>query len=160
MARYDRYEGRKVPWYDSDSETRWMGGIAKWVIAAVVLVLLIGGGIWALKVATAPVKGRGDAFTTKESGSNRISAQERFEDLYQEILATDRKIDQAAAKVEANPDSNVAQTEYTGLVNYCLDVVADYNAEARKYTSEDFRSADLPEEISNTNPETDCEESK
>lgn len=112
--------------------------------------------VWGFRVATSDVKGQGDSIITKNSSTNRISAQERFEDLYADIKATDAKIGPAKQAMKADPDSQVAQTNYTGLVNYCLDVVGDYNAEARKYTSADFRSIDLPAQISDVDSATDC----
>lgn len=154
----------KQNWYDSDNpSTVARGGTWRamvWITALVLFFTALGALLWAFGVFTAPIKGQGDAFKTKESGANRIAAQERFEDLHQDILATDRKLDAAQAKVRANPKSTVAQTELTGLTNYCLDVVADYNAEARKYTAADFRAVDLPAQIDDLDPATDCKPTK
>lgn len=149
-------------WYDSDNPTTVARG-ASWrlgifIIAGVVFFGLIGIALWAFGVFSSDIKGQGDAIKTKNSSTNRIAAQERFEDLYQDILASDMKLDAAFANMTANPDSQVKSTEYTGLVNYCVDVRADYDAEARKYTAKDFRSIDLPAQIDKLDPATDCKE--
>lgn len=149
-------------WYESDNPTRVARGaswrIGVWIVAAVLFFAVIGIAIWGFKVGTSDVKGQGDAVRQKNSGTNRIAAQERFESLYAEIKAADRRLDPLAAAVKADPTSHVAQTNLAGAVSYCIGVVADYNAEARKYTSEDFRAVDLPEQIDDLNPETDCQE--
>lgn len=147
-------------WYDSDNPSTVLrgGGWRLGVVVICVVLFFLAGGVllWAFGVFTSDIKGQGDAEKTKNSATNRIAAQERFEDLYQDILASDRKLDPAYAAMKAAPDSQVKLTEYTGLVNYCIDVVADYNAEARKFTAEEFRSVDLPQVIDSLAIETDC----
>lgn len=147
-------------WYDSDNpSTVVRGGTWRamlWVVGVVVFVLLLGAALWGLGVISSPFKGAGDAFKQKQSASNRISAQARFEDLYADIKATDAKLGPAKQALKQNPDSQIKQTEFTGLQNYCLDVVADYNAEARKYLSMDWKAIDLPDQIDTTSPSTDC----
>lgn len=150
----------REPWYESENPTTVARGLswraAVWIVTVVAFVALIGIGSWAFRVATSDVKGRGDAVVQKNSAKNRIAAQARFEELYAEITSTDRKLLPAQERADADPKSTIARTEFTGLVNYCLDVVADYNAEARKYLAGDFRAMDLPAVIDGTAPETDC----
>lgn len=129
------------------------------VIGVVVVALVIGVGLWVFRVATSDIKGRGDAEVTKNSALNRVGAQERFEDLYQEVQSADQRIDVAAAAYDADP-STVNQTNLTGIQSYCLDVIGDYNAEARKFSAAEFRAADLPESIDTTSLATDCKPSK
>lgn len=149
-------------WYESDNPTTVARGVswraAIWIALAVVFILALSAGIWALKVGTSDVKGQGDAQRTKNSGTNRIAAQERFEELYAGIKAADERIDVMAKAKKANPKDVVAATNYTGAVNYCIQIRADYNAEARKYTAEQFRSIDLPAQIDSTDPAFDCKE--
>lgn len=148
-----------TPWHQSDNPTTvargagWRIGVTVLVVLAVVAVISIG--VWGFKVATSDVKGQGDATVQKNSANNRIGAMNRFEDMYAEIEQTDAKIGPAKQAFKANK-TQVNQTNLTGLVNYCLDVVGDYNAEARKFTSADFRPVDLPARIDNLNPSTDC----
>lgn len=152
----------REPWYESDNPTRvargasWRGAI--WVLALVLFFGLVGAGTWAVKVGVSDVKGRGDVVRKTNDADNRIFAQQKFEDRYQDILASDRKLDQAAADKAADPKGEAA-TRYTGLVNYCLSEVGRYNADARKITQAPFLAADLPVQIDTTNAATDCKES-
>lgn len=151
----------KEPWYESDNPSRvargasWRAGV--WLIAAIVFFGLIGIGTWGFKVATADVKGQGDAHRQISSADNRLFAQGNFNDLYQEILASDWKLDHAAADKAAHPGDSFYNTAYTGLAAHCRDAVAQYNAAARKITQQRFRDEDLPSEISNADPKTDCQ---
>lgn len=127
-----------------------------WVGCVIVFALIVSGGLWFLNVITSAPKGQGDAYATKNSAANWTAAQARFEDEYADIVATDRKITIAAAALKADPDDATAKDTYAGTVNYCLSIVGDYNADARKYLARDFRAADLPEQIDDSNPATDC----
>lgn len=114
----------------------WIG-----VFVAIVVLSL---GVWAFRVASSDLKGQGDAIINKNDEVNRVAAQERFEELYAEADKASDNIETMRAAAESNPKSNVAQTNLTGAITYCRGVVADYNAEARKYSSADFRAIDLP----------------
>lgn len=122
------------------------------VIATLIIVPL---GAWGFKVATSDIKGQGDAIVNKNDAINRVNKQELFEDLYAEIKAADAKIAPAQTAVDADP-TTVNTTNLTGLTNYCIDVVADYNAEARKFSAEDFRAIDLPAQVDGIDAATDC----
>lgn len=149
-------------WYEEENPDRLTRRLSYrvigWGILVTVMVLLIGAGIWALKVGTSDVKGRGDAVVIKNNGQNLVQVQETFNKLYQDIKQTDLKINDAAALYHSDPKNVVLQTNYQGLVNYCRSVVGQYNSDARSYTKEDFRDADLPSEITDTDPTTDCKE--
>lgn len=151
-------------WYDSDNPTTVVRGAswrsAIWITVAVLFILGVSAGIWALKVGTSDVKGQGDAARTKNSGTNRIAAQERFEELYAGIKAADQRLDSLAAAKKADPKDFVAATTYTGAVNYCIDLRAQYDADARKYTAEQFRAVDLPAQIDQLDPAFNCLEKK
>lgn len=133
--------------------------VALWTVAVILFVGLISIALWAFGVFSSDLKGQGDAIKKKNSATNRIAASERFEDRYQEILQADRRIDVLADAAERDP-STVNQTNLTGQINYCLDVVGEYNADARKYTAEEFRAEDLPAQIDNLDPATDCKPSE
>jgi hypothetical protein len=130
----------------------------KWWVIIVVVALAIGAGIWALTVAVSGPKGQGDAIIQKNSAANWVAAQARFEQDYQDILATDQKIVAAHTALQAAPADRTLQTNYSGLTSYCLSKVAGYNADARSYLSEDFRASDLPDQIDPTLSTTDCKE--
>jgi hypothetical protein len=157
MTPQDR---KREPWYENDNPARvvrgasWRGAI--WITCAVVFVLALSAGIWALKVGTSDVKGQGDATSRKNSGTNRVAAQERFEELFANVKAADQRIDVMATAKQAAPDDVVAQANYTGAINFCIQTVADYNAEARKFSAQDWRAPDLPHQIDPLDKTTDC----
>lgn len=129
------------------------------IVILVVFFGLLGGGIWFAKVQTSGVKGAGDVKRTNNSAPNRIAAQKEFEALYAGVIAADKRIDQAAAALKRSPNDYTAQVRYDGSLSFCVGLVADYNAKARGTTSMDWRSADLPPQILDLDPTTDCKES-
>lgn len=129
-----------------------------WIVVGVVLAVLLGWGIWALRVATSGVAGQGNAVVQKNSAANWTRAQADFVVLYASIEAQDRKINNAWERLEADPDDRFAETNYYGARDVCESTVADYNAKALSFLAKDFRGADLPEQIDDTNPLTDCKE--
>ncbi len=129
-----------------------LGRIAA-VVSVVVIVLPLT--LWGAKVALSDLFGQGNAIIKKNDATNRISAQERFESLYAEIVNADRRLDVLKDALDNDP-SYTNKVNFTGGQTYCLSVVADYNAEARKYSARDFRSFDLPAQIDNWDETTDC----
>jgi hypothetical protein len=127
-------------------------------VIGVVLVFALAIGVWAFKVATSDVRGKGNAFAQKNSAKNWTEAQARFESLYAEIVATDRKVTVAAHYLAKHPGDRTAEDTYLGTQNVCLSFVADYNAAARTYLAADFRSVDLPAQIDDNDHATDCKE--
>jgi hypothetical protein len=136
---------------------RW---VLLWTLVIIIIFAVVGLAIWGFRVAVAPAKGQGDAAITKYSAENWTAAQGRFENEYQDVLATDQKIQLAADAAAADPDDQTKADTLTGLRSYCLSATADYNADARKYLSADFRAADLPSRIDTTDPATDCKENQ
>lgn len=128
------------------------------MVLLLVFMLIIGGLWWGFKVATSDIKGQGDAVRTKNSAVNRIAAQERFEVMYADVKASDQRLDVLAADKAADPADKVAARTYSGAVAYCITVRNEYNAEARKYTAEQFRASDLPASLDSLSSETDCKE--
>lgn len=131
------------------------------IVLLLVAVLVLGGigaGIWAFKVATSDIKGAGDQTRITNDGRNRVNAQEWFASQYEQIRSTDRRIDEAAAERAANPTDDFYKTNYTGLVNRCMEMVGAYNAEANKVSRGGWRDEALPFQIDATNTETDCKE--
>lgn len=128
--------------------------VIAWIgVSLAVIVLVYLAAVW----ISGP-KGQGDAIIEKNSSENFIQQQAEFERSYQDILSTDQKITLAYAAKEAAPEDKTAQQTYTGLQSYCLSAVAEYNANARSFLSEDFRAADLPAEINTNDTTTDCKE--
>lgn len=129
-----------------------------WILAAVALVILLVGGIWAIKVATSGPKGAGDQTRQVNSGTNRIGAQEQFESLFNEVKAYDQQLDQAAADKKANPGDRFFATNYSGLVKQCIDARNQYDAAANQVTKAKWRDPNLPYQIDATDPALDCKE--
>ena len=134
------------PFYETESEARWWAGITGRIVLALVLLLLIGGAVswvvFGINTATAPARGRGGAYQRQQSSTNRIFAQQQFQDLYTDYQATIAKI--PAYQAQAKGGDTVAQTNLTGLLSHCADVVGQYNAASAKYLTAQFRDADLP----------------
>jgi len=127
-------------------------------IVVIFLILAAGGVIWIVNVATSGVRGQGDAVIKKNSADNWTKQQAEFERLYASIKAQDKNIGIAHAELRADPTNQVKQTNYSGQIRNCNDTVGAYNAKAREYLAEDFRAADLPDQIDQTDPATDCKE--
>lgn len=141
------------------SDSNFLGGQAvKWIIISVLVVLIIATLLWGLGVATSGVKGQGDAQRQKNSAANWTKQQAEFERMYASIKAQDKNITIAHAEAKANPNDQTKQINYSGLVRNCNDTVGNYNAMARSYLAEQFRAADLPAQIDDTDPATDCKE--
>lgn len=152
----------KECWTDSDDPDKVLWGMS-WraiVIGVVALILCIAGSwaVFGLKVFTSPVKGAGEVVIANNDAKNRIQSQARFEALYHGIIAADKNLDILAATVKAHPNDRIAQQTLDGARIGCNQFVEDYNAEARKTTSADWRSWDLPSEINDIDPATDCKE--
>jgi len=129
--------------------------ILAFVVIVVALFVLTWGG-YALTVAMSGPKGVGDAIKTKNSSANWTAAQAKFEELHQGVKAADQKTELAGERLKLNPTDLTLQQQHAGIQSGCISIVADYNAESRKFLSEDFKSTDLPYQIDQTNPATDC----
>lgn len=137
------------------------GGLSAfaWIVIATLAFAAIGVAVWYFGVATSGVKGAGDATKITNDGRNRVNAQEWFANQYELIKSTDRRIDQAAAALAKKPGGEFEQTNYTGLVNRCIEMVGNYNAEATKVSRAQWRDPNLPAQIDDSDPATDCKES-
>lgn len=128
--------------YDSPKPSRWFFGVWGWIIATIVMIMVISAALFGFGVVTAPWVGRGNAYKQQQSSNNRVFAQQQFEDLNQDYLATVRKIPRY--KTQAATGDTAAATNLQGLQSHCDDVVGEYNAAALKYLTKDFRDVNLP----------------
>lgn len=149
---------------DSDDPDKVLWGMS-WraiVIGIVLIILCVGGGwaIFGLKVFTSPIKGAGDVVIANNDAKNRVQAQARFEALFNGIQAIDKNLDVLHDAMVANPKDRIAAETYRGTVMSCNIAVGDYNAEARKTLSVDWRTWDLPAQIDPNDPTTDCKEAR
>lgn len=130
----------------------------KIAIGIFILCIVLSGIGWGIHVATSEVRGKGDAYAKKNSADNWTQAQKEFNAKFQEIKALDKNVNQAYVALQRTPEDQRRQIEYDGNVRNCNLAVADYNTLARSYLSEQFRDADLPAQIDDSDPETDCKE--
>lgn len=152
----------------------WAGGMVIAVLSLVVIVAVVVG-LWLGGVFASPAVGRANAYKDKHSATNWTQAQAGFERDWASIKKLDKQAAAAKADMDAfdkqHPVNPSAQpmpgdpveeqrgnlsSDYRGARQQCQNAVADYNAAARTYTLRDFRSADLPEQIDDTDPATDC----
>jgi hypothetical protein len=155
---------------------RWDPRRVKIVFAAFVAVVIIAPvTIWGFRIATSDAKGKGDVELERNSAENRIRSQAFFEQSFQDIKKFDTQIGDAQKAyddfVANNPKPtaedlvaaqiygqqiNSRQVTLTGLQQQCQNTVADYNAEARKTLASKWRSDELPYQIDDFSPVTDC----
>lgn len=126
---------------DANRGIRW--GIGWWIVI-IVIALGLGAAIWGITVATSTVRGQGDGIIKRESAENWVDAQMRFEENYADYESTLVRIETAHTAWQNKPDNLTLEQTYLGTVGYCLELVADYNADARNFLREDFRASDLP----------------
>jgi hypothetical protein len=150
MSSYDDW-GRSP----SRDTRRGLGYLLAWAVGITLIVGVISVGVWAFGVKTSDIKGRGDATKIHNSATNRIFAQQHFEDMYAEINDRDvPNLKSARAALKQAPHDQARQINVTGVQQICNQDVADYNAAARKFLERDFKAADLPARI---DPITTCE---
>lgn len=135
-----------------------MSFTTKVVLIAIAGVLALSALFWGISVAVSGPKGQGDAYKEKNSSKNWVQAQHDFNQKYQGIIALDKNIDQSYKALQRDPKDTRRQIEYDGNVRNCNTAVADYNTLALSYLSKDFRDANLPYQIDDNDPKTDCKE--
>lgn len=160
---------QREEWYDSDDPERFVRGAGwfglKWGTIFVVGLMLIstvfGVIAWSAGVFTSDIKGRGDRIKENNSNLNRTGQQQQFEDLFAQIKSLDQRVELTAKKIsdddKAGRNTEFDRTNLSGMQNVCLSAVGNYNANARKILARDWLAADLPQEIDNTDPATDCQ---
>lgn len=121
-----------------------------WIIAIGVLGLIIGGFFFTANVLLAPAKGAGGVIIKNNSAENRIEKQEQFEKLMAKVDTNKALVAQHTKNVAANPTDKQAQMVLSGVQSACVASVEQYNAEARKVTSMDWKAADLPDSLTTT----------
>ena len=122
----------------------------------VITVAAIAIGNWLFNTGTSDIKGRGDAARIKNEGQNRVDQQAKFQQIYNAIQRLDLQIGDAKVAWDASPDDAVLRTNYLGFVNQCRSATSEYDTLARTYTAQEFRDADLPEQIDQSDPQFDC----
>lgn len=156
----DEWDDRVDEFHRKPTRTTAKGMVRVWLLIGLAVVLAGGlaAGIWLVRVESSDIKGAGDAEIIKNEAKNRIRAQEGFEDKYAAIVTADRNLTITAEELAKNPGDRKLSTELTGQKMICNDAVGRYNADARKFSKEDFKAADLPDQIDDTDPATNCKE--
>lgn len=132
-------------------------------IGAVVLVIVLAIGGFFIEQwwtrTTAPIKGRTNQISSINGAENRTFQQEHFETLYGDIKGYVQQIhiqQQALNQSAPGPERDHALVILTGLRDQCVSTVQQYNADANKISADDFRTADVPYQIDQSDPTTDC----
>jgi type II secretory pathway pseudopilin PulG len=122
-----------------------------WLLLIVVIVIAIvtSAGIWFFGVATSNAKGAGDAQKINNSAENRIQKQEKFEKLYQAVKDNKALVELKKKDLADDPTNLTLKQTLAGVQSACVKSVGAYNAEVDKQTSKDWKSADLPDSLSN-----------
>jgi hypothetical protein len=122
------------------------GVFAAWTIALVIFIGALSVGLWAFGVFSSDIQGAGNARKQKNAAVTRIGKQEQFEQLAADYNGYLVKITVAKDSVKSavGEDVSLRQTELTGLRQICIDTAQQFNAESRKYTARDWKSAGLP----------------
>lgn len=148
-------------------------GVVWACVIAFALVVVLPLALWLAGVFASPVVGQANAYRDKHRAGNWTQAQAGFERSWASILKLDKQTGAAADDMDtynkvhpvdpdAGPGNAVEEqranlaTDYKGARQQCQNAVADYNAAARTYTLRDFRAVDLPAQIDDTDPTTDC----
>ena len=123
-------------------------------ITAVLIIVGIIVGAYAVQYFTADVRGRISANETIKSGANRIAQYDSFFNQCASIQSAEGRIDEleGLADLMTTPfDRSVAITNVAAAKTLRHEAIRTYNADARKnYTSGQFRDSDLPFQISDT----------
>jgi hypothetical protein len=155
---------------------RWDPRRVKIAIAVVIAVVLVAPiAIWGIQVATSDTRGAGNTEIARNSAENRVRAQAFFEQAYEDVQKFDVQVVDAQKAyddfIATNPKPtaedlvavqiysqqlNSRQVTLTGLRQQCQNTVAGYNAEARKTLAAEWRSDELPYQIDDFSPVTDC----
>lgn len=149
--------------WEDKAERRPISTTTVLVCIVIGIILVIGAGIWALRVATAPVKGAGDAVITKYSEQNWVSAQRGFHQNVNDFAAFKAKMQttasQLARELKAHPAPNGTpydpaqdhinslNSDLNGLSAQCNNTVSSYNTDVAGYLTAGFRDPSLPERL-------------
>lgn len=121
------------------------------MVACVVLVVGLAVGIFAFRWFTAGPRGELQAREQILSGDFRIQAYDHFFDLCASAQTIEQTLDASRAeqKVASAADQERLRINITGQEAALARAVNQYNADARKsYTAGQFRSSDLPYQLS------------
>lgn len=125
-------------------------------VGAIIVVLLLVVGLWALTVAWAPWKGAGEQRKQIQGSADyRIAAYDRFYDLCGSIQALEDQLETMRADRSLPKDQRA--TNVLALTNQRFSLIRQYNADASKAdTRANFLASDLPFSIDPNQEHTTC----
>lgn len=125
---------------------------AGWLLVIIlgIIAVVTGAIFWGISVVTSDAKGAGNTIIKNNSVENRTEKQEKFEALFAKVETNKALVAQHTKTVAADPSDAQAKTVLSGVQSACVASVEQYNAEARKVLSMDWKAADLPDSISQT----------
>lgn len=140
-----------------------ISGVGKVVGLILLIVFVVGGisaGVWAFRVATAPIVGAGNQRIEVNDADYRIEAYDRFFNLCSQVAADKQRISSLEQELEvADPDSDRREQIFasmTAIRNGIAENVEQYNVDAAKEgTRGQFRASELPYRL-NAEGETSC----
>jgi hypothetical protein len=126
------------------------------LVGFIVLWLAVASAIWGFGVATAGIFGRGEAHKEIQSADFRIQAYQTFFNQCASIQGLEGQIDELIAARESyergSREYNITVTSIAGVKGARHQAITKYNQDTRKnWTEGQFRDADLPYQIPDTN---------
>jgi hypothetical protein len=139
--------GRYDPPMSRDDE-RWFAGRAVlWTAFTLALIAAAVIAVFAFNVGTSDVKGRGDATRIHNSATNRIFAQQDFQQRYNRFKSQDVPNVKTAKDTFLLDPSSVNLTNLTGAIQFCHSEAGNYNTDAKSFLLKDFRDNGLPKNL-------------
>lgn len=131
-------------------------GSLRYVIAAIVAVLLVVAVVYGIRWVTADARGASDAREqTRADGTYRIAAYEQFFDDCAAIQALEDQIE--TMKADKSLPASQRDTNVLALTNQRNTLIRGYNADAQKSdTRGHFLASGLPYEIDKDEENTEC----
>lgn len=132
------------------------------MLGITVMFLVIVYGLSSLQRGTAEFRGKtGQIEQTKANSNYRIASYDDFYDTCASVQSLESKIKNMQEELHETEESQritVLKTSITASKNKRAEMIAKYNADARKEaTKAQFKASDLPYELDENREETICE---
>ncbi|HKL23762.1 MAG TPA: hypothetical protein VJ912_00310 [Candidatus Nanoarchaeia archaeon] len=121
------------------------------VLLVILGIIVLAVGSWVIRYYTAEPKGIVEMKEEVESGKHRRQAYEAFYDMYEQIQAYERQIENHEENLEYAEDKKermMIRRNINGTKNEMIRLIHKYNSEARmKKSKGKFKAEDLPDHI-------------
>jgi hypothetical protein len=128
--------------------------VVAYVAGFIVLCVATSWLVWGFGVASSGVKGRGDVIRQNNDATNRIAAQNEFNQLWSDIKTYHANIKDDAQAVAANPGDAWTLSVLDAEKKTCRSAAGKYNADTQNMTMKDWRPSTDPASI---DVATECE---